>query len=59
MKNEKSSNNISLNIDNETIKNDLTISNRFNNFFASVEKNLVKVVCVVGIKLFFYGLPLL
>ena len=36
---EKSSNNVSLNFDNET--DDLTISNNFNNFFISVAKNLV------------------
>ena len=40
LKNEKSSNNISLNIDNETIADDLTISNHFNNFFTSFTKNL-------------------
>ena len=40
VKNVKSSNNIGLNIDNETITDDLIISNHFNNFFASVAKNL-------------------
>ena len=44
VKNEKSSNNISLNIDNETITDDLTISNHFNNFFTSVAKNLVNKI---------------
>ena len=43
VKNEKSSN-ISLNIDNETITDDLTISNHFNNFFTSVAKNLVNKI---------------
>ena len=44
MKNEKFSNNISLNIDNETITDDLTISNHFFNFFTSVPKNLVNKI---------------
>ena len=44
VKNEKSSNNISLNIDNETITDDLTISTHFNNFFTSVAKTLVNKI---------------
>ena len=42
IKNEKSSNNISLNIVNETIAN--YISNHFNNFFTSFAKNLVNKI---------------
>ena len=41
LKNGKFSINISLNIDNETITDDLTIRNQFNNFLTSVAKNLV------------------
>ena len=41
---EKSSNSTSLNINNETITDDLTISNHFNNFFTSVAKNLVNKI---------------
>ena len=37
----KKSNNIGWNIDNETITDYLTISSHFNNFFTSVAKNLV------------------
>ena len=44
VKNEKCSKNISLNIDNETITDDLTTSNHFNNFFISVLKNLVNKI---------------
>ena len=44
VKNEKFSNNISLNIDNEIITDDLTNSNHFNNFFTSVAKNLVNKI---------------
>ena len=44
VKNKKSFNNISLNIDNESITYDLTISDHFNNFFASVAKDVVNKV---------------
>ena len=44
VKNEKSSNNINLSIDNEIITDDLTISHHFNNFFISVAKNLVNKI---------------
>ena len=44
VKNEKSSNNKSLKIDNEIITDDLTISNHFNSFFTLVAKNLVNKI---------------
>ena len=44
IKNEKSSNNISLNIGNKTITDDLTISNHFNNFFTLFAKHLVNQI---------------
>lgn len=44
VKNEKPSNNISLDIDNETTTDDLTILNHFNNFFTSVKENLVNKI---------------
>ena len=44
MKNKKSSNNISLNIDNETIIDHLTTSNHFNNIFTSVAKGLINEI---------------
>ena len=44
VKNEKSSNNISLNINNETITDVLIISNHFNNFFGSISKILVNKI---------------
>ena len=44
VKNEKSSYNISLNIDNETITDHLTTSNHFNNIFTSVAKGLVNEI---------------
>ena len=40
MKKKKIFQNINLNIDNETIADDLTIPNHFNNFFTSVAKSL-------------------
>ena len=44
VKNEKSSNNKSLKIDNEIITDDLTISNHFNSLFTLVAKNLVNKI---------------
>ena len=40
-KNGKCSNNLSLNINNETITDDLIKANQFNNFFTSIAKSLV------------------
>ena len=42
--NKKSTQNISLNIDNETITDDKVISNHFNKFFSYVARKLVKKI---------------
>ena len=44
LKNETAFNNISLDVDNETITDDLTISNHLNNFFAAVAKDFVNKI---------------
>ena len=54
VQNEKSSNNISLNIDNETITDDLTISNHFNNLCRSVAKNLVNKIPKISKSFYLY-----
>ena len=44
LKNETAFNNTSLDVDNETITDDLTISNHLNNLFTAVAKNFVNKI---------------